>query len=75
MQIKNIQEFITIDCFWLANHQYPMESLAHFYRIDIEQILPIQCEGTYEFIPIQSLDLPLPYQKKVLELLKNFFSY
>ena len=41
IKIKDIKEFITIDCFWLAGGDYPMESLAHFYTIDIDEYLSI----------------------------------
>ena len=69
IMIKNIKHFITIDCYWLASGNYPMESLAHFYYIDIDEYLDIKCESSYEFIDINDINLPLPYQKKALELL------
>lgn len=68
IRIKNIQPFITIDCFWLAGGDYPLESLANFYTIDIEGYLDVECESQYEFVDIHKLDLPLPYQRKALEL-------
>ena len=66
--IKDIQYFLSIDCFWLAGENHPMESLAHFYSMDIDKVQSNECEGTYEFIPIESLELPLPYQRKAVEL-------
>lgn len=68
IKIKNIKEFITIDCFWLAGGDYPMESLANFYLVDIDEYLDIECESYYEFVDIDKLELPLPYQNEVLEL-------
>ncbi len=70
--IKDIKEFITIDCYWLANGDYPMESKANFYLIDIDSYLDIEKENDYEFIDIERLDLPLPYQRKALELFKEY---
>ena len=72
IKIKDIKEFITIDCFWLAGGDYPMESLAHFYKIDIDEYLTnIKTEGEYKFVNINELTLPLPYQEKALEILKE----
>ena len=71
IKIKNIKEFITIDCFWLAGGDYPMESLANFYLVDIDEYLDIECESYYEFVDIDKLELPLPYQNKAIEILKN----
>ena len=74
IKIKNIKHFITIDCYWLAGGDYPMESLANFYTIDIDKYVDMETEGNYEFIDINELDLPLPYHKKALELFKEFLS-
>ena len=72
IKIKDIKEFITIDCFWLAGGDYPMESLANFYKIDIDEYLTnIKTEGEYKFVNINELVLPLPYQEKALELIKK----
>ena len=68
IKIKNIKHFITIDCFWLASNNYPIESLANFYYIDIDKYLDIECESSYEFIDVNNINIPLPYQKKALEL-------
>ena len=68
IKIKNIKHFITIDCFWLASNNYPIESLSNFYYIDIDKYLDIECESSYEFIDINNINIPLPYQKKALEL-------
>ena len=74
IKIKNIKEFITIDCFWLAGGDYPMESLANFYTIDIDKFVEMETEGNYEFIDINEIDLPLPYHKKALELFKEYLN-
>ena len=74
MKIKHIKHFITIDCYWLAGGDYPMESLAHFYTIEIDKCVDMEREGNYEFIDIEKLDLPLPYHKKALELFKEYLN-
>ncbi len=71
IKIKNIKRFITIDCYWLAGGDYPMDSLANFYLIDIDKYIDGEYESTYEFIDINEIDLPLPYQKKALEMYKD----
>ncbi len=72
IKIKDIKEFITIDCFWLAGGDYPMESLANFYKIDIDEYLEnVETEGVYKFVNMNELTLPLPYQEKALELIKK----
>ena len=66
--IKNIQSFITIDCNWLAGGNYPMESLAHFYILEIDEFKDIKCENKFEFVDIASVQLPLPYQQEAINL-------
>ena len=68
IKIKNIKPLFTIDCYWMAGGDYPMESLANFYSIDIDEYLDIETESEYFFIDINELDLPLPYQKKAIEI-------
>ena len=74
IKIKHIKHFITIDCYWLAGGDYPMESLANFYTIDIDKFVEMETEGNYEFIDINEIDLPLPYHKKALELFKEYLN-
>ena len=74
IKIKHIKHFITIDCYWLAGGDYPMESLANFYTIDIDKYVEMETEGNYEFIDINEIDLPLPYHKKALELFKEYLN-
>ncbi len=71
IKIKGIKHFVTVDCFWLAGGDYPMESLANFYLIDVDKFLDIKSEGSYEFVDIDKLVLPLPYQNKAFELFKE----
>ena len=71
IKIKSIKHFVTVDCFWLAGGDYPMESLANFYLIDIDKFLDVESEGDYEFIDTDKLVLPLPYQNKAFELYKE----
>ena len=74
IKIKHIKHFITIDCYWLAGGDYPMESLANFYTIDIDKFVEMETEGNYEFIDINEVDLPLPYHNKALELFKEYLN-
>ena len=71
IKIKKIKHFVTIDCYWLAGGDYPMDSLANFYLFEIDKFLNIECESKYEFVNIDELILPLPYQKKALEIFIN----
>ncbi len=66
--IKSIIPFITIDCFWLAGGDYPMESLANFYILEIDEFKEIKHESEYKYIDINKVDLPLPYQKEAIKL-------
>ncbi len=36
-KIRTIKEFYTIDCFWVTRDKYYMNSLAHFFLVDIEE--------------------------------------
>ncbi len=71
LKIKNIKYFVTIDCFWMAGGLHPIESLAHFCFIDIDKKLDVESEGEIEFVDLDKIKLPLPYQQKVIELLKK----
>lgn len=68
IKIKDIKPLFTIDCFWMAGGDYPMESLANFYSINIDEYLDVETESEYFFIDINELDLPLPYQRKAIEI-------
>ena len=71
LKIKRIKHFITVDCFWLAGGDYPMESLANFFYIEPDKELNTKAEGKIEYIDLDKIDLPLPYQKKAIEILKK----
>lgn len=75
-EILNIKPFITIDCFWLAGNKWPLQSLAHFFVVEVGKKVcqPTEEGHTTEFINLEQAQnlLPLPYHKKALELfLKN----
>lgn len=70
-RVKLIKELYTIDCFWITKTQYHMESLAHFFLVDIEEIGRPSEDG-FELI-LEDISnvlnkLELPYQKKAIEL-------
>lgn len=69
--IKNIKKFITIDCYWLAEDKYPMNSLANFFIIDIDDITSKEHELKYDYIDIDKLEFPLPCHQKAFELYKE----
>ena len=78
-KINNIKPFITIDCFWLAAGKWPLETVANFYVVELENKL---CEPTEEghepeFVEINKVVdlLPLPYHKKALELFLNNYKF
>ena len=71
-ELLKIKPFITIDCFWLAGGQWPLESLANFYIVEVGKKV---CEPTEEGHVVEEVELedvenllPLPYHKKALEL-------
>ena len=71
-EIKDIKQFVTVDCFWLAAGKWPLESLANFYIVEVgEKICQPTEEGhEVEEVSIEDAEklLPLPYHKKALEL-------
>ena len=48
-----------------------MESLANFFYIEPDKELNTKAEGKIEYIDLDKIDLPLPYQKKAIEILKK----
>ena len=71
-EILDINPFVTIDCFWLAAGKWPLETVAHFYIVEVGNKL---CEPTEEGHVVEEIDLkkmkdilPLPYHKKAFEL-------
>lgn len=71
-KLKSIKEFCTIDCFWITRTGYHMESLAHFFIVDIDSIIekPLESESELILIDINEVlaSLKLPYQYKAMEL-------
>ena len=71
-EISCIKPFVTIDCFWLAEGKWPLESLANFYIVELGKKIGESTEEGHivEEINIEDADklLPLPYHKKALEL-------
>lgn len=72
-QIKNIEEFVCIDCFWLAAGKYPLESKANIYIVEVDKKnICNPTEADCNPIWIESSEalnlLPLPYHKKAVEL-------
>ena len=69
--ITKINELVTVDCFWLAAGQWPLESLANFYVVEVadEHVSPTEEGHTPEFVDIDKVEelLPLPYHKRALK--------
>lgn len=71
-EILRLEEFATIDCFWLAAGKWPLESLANFYIVEVGNKIsePTEEGHIVEEVNLQDVEniLPLPYHKKALEL-------
>lgn len=71
-KLKTINDFCSIDCFWITRNKKYMETLAHIFLVDIEDNInkPLEKESELVIIDIHNaLDhLKLPYQRKALEL-------
>lgn len=68
--IEKIKELCTIDCFWLAGGEWPMESLANFYVLTLSDNSITPTEEGHEpvWVPIEEVEslLPLPYHKEAI---------
>ena len=71
-EILSLTPFVTVDCYWLAGGQWPLESLANFYLVEVGNQV---CEPTEEGHTVHEVELnevndllPLPYHRKALEL-------
>ena len=66
--IESINELCVVDCFWLAGGQWPMESLANFYVVNLSEqaSAPIEDAHIPLWVPIEEVEnlLPLPYHKE-----------
>ena len=74
-KIKSIKEFCTIDCFWITKTNYHMDSLAHFFLVDIENEIKKPLEKESKLV-IENIDnvinkLEVPYQRKAMEIYIN----
>ena len=71
-KLKTIKNFCSIDCFWITRDKKHMESLAHFFLVDIEDYIskPLEKESKLVIVDINNaLDyLELPYQRKAIEI-------
>ncbi len=72
-EISIIKPLCIIDCFWMAGGKWPMESLANFYIVNIGEKINDASECFIEYVSKNELEklLPLPYQKKAIELYLN----
>ena len=72
LTILECKEFITIDCFWLTRDKTNMESLANFYIVNISDKIVPNTEECSKLVRVGKHNLinklPLPYQKKAIEL-------
>jgi 8-oxo-dGTP diphosphatase len=75
LTIKNIYEFITIDCYWITRNNDYMNSLANFYIVEIEDKINKPTESASKLIVLEESKikdaLKLPYQKEAIELFYN----
>lgn len=76
LTIKNIKEFITIDCYWITRNNKNMNSLANFYIVEINDEInePTEKESKLVILTENEINnqLVLPYQKEAIKIfLKN----
>lgn len=76
--VENIEELCTVDCYWLAGGQWPMESLANFYIVNLSNNAVAPTEVGHEpiWIPINDAEniLPLPYHKEGIRQYLNYIN-
>jgi len=69
--VESAEELCTIDCFWLAGGQWPMESLANFYIIKLSEKGGAPLEEGHQpiWVPVDEVEnlLPLPYHKEAIK--------
>ena len=72
LRVTSINEFVTIDCFWITKTNFHMNSLANFYIVKIDESRSAPIAAECELITVSKDEilslLPLPYQKKAIEL-------
>lgn len=66
--VESIQQICAVDCFWLADGKYPMESLANFYIVKLSEEASAPTEDCFSpvWVPIENVEkiLSLPYHKE-----------
>ena len=72
LQVLEINEFVTIDCFWHTRDNREMESLANFYLVKVSDDIIDATEEESRLVVLDEVELldrlSLPYQKKAIEL-------
>jgi len=70
LSIKNIEDFVTIDCYWITRNNDDMNSLANFYIVDINDEVIEPTEKSSKLLILKELKdkLPLPYQNEAINL-------
>ena len=72
LQVLEMKDFITIDCFWHTRDNREMESLANFYLVKVSDEIQEATEEGSNLVILDEKELlkriSLPYQKKAIEL-------
>lgn len=75
LTIKNIYEFVTIDCYWVTRNNDNMNSLANFYIVEITDEINEPSEESSKLIVLEESEikdkLQLPYQKEAINIYYN----
>lgn len=70
--VKEVSDFITIDCYWYTRSKTNMNSLANFYIVKVSDKIKEPTEEGSILVKVKEKDilekLELPYQKKAIEL-------
>ena len=70
LTIKDIEEFVTIDCYWITRNNDNMNSLANFYIVEINDEISKPTEKSSKLLILKEIKdkLPLPYQNEAINL-------
>lgn len=72
LNIIKIQEFITIDCYWITRNKKDMNSLANFYIVEVSEEIEEPTEKESKLVILEKNEikekLVLPYQKEAINL-------
>lgn len=75
-EVTKVTELCTIDCFWLAGGEWPMESLANIYIVEVSNNHHTPTEDGHEPLWSSINDalalLSLPYHKEAIRQYFNF---